>query len=78
MKGQRGKKNMGCIKEGMAGWRAVTQQTTAYTKITFKIPFTKKTNIIIINNIINTILFGARCSDVKGRLAVNAFLLSKD
>lgn len=46
----------------------VTQQTTAYTKITFKIPFTKKTTIIIIIIIINiiiTILFEARCSYLK-------------
>lgn len=43
------------------GSGVVTQQTTAYTKITFKIPFTKKTTIIIIIiiiiNIIITILF---------------------
>lgn len=53
---------------------SVTQQTTAYTKITFKIPFTKKRKksiiniiIIIIINIIITIFFRSRCSFQKGR-----------
>lgn len=59
----------------------VTQQTTVYTKITFKMPFTKKKNtiiiIIIIINIIITILFEARCSYLikGGWMAVNASLL---
>lgn len=53
------------------------QQTTVYTKITFKILFTKTINIIIIINII-TILSGAYCSHLKGgQLAVYAFLCQK-
>lgn len=68
-------------REVMVEWGAVKQQTTAYTKITLKYHLQKKTIIIIIiinNIIINTILFGARCSYLKGRLAVNAFLLSNN
>lgn len=57
----------------------VTQQTTAYTKITLKYHLQKTTIIIIIIIIINiiiTILLGARCSYLKGgQLAVYAFLL---